>query len=118
MDIIFIEGLTVPTTIGYFDWEKQIKQPLIFDLQMGTDIRAAAAGDELAKTLDYAQISVAIAEFANAKVVDLLETLAENLASHLMERFDIKWLSLKISKPEAVKEANAVGVIIERGVRT
>ncbi len=115
MDIVFIEGLLVQTTIGYYDWEKKIKQPLIFDLQMGTDIRAAAKNDELAKTLNYAEISEVISEFANAKVVDLLETLAENLAAHLMQNYGIKWLRLKISKPEAVKEAHAVGVIIERG---
>ncbi|NMP15154.1 dihydroneopterin aldolase [Thalassotalea sp. Y01] len=115
MDIVFIEGLKIDTTIGYYDWEKTIKQPLIFDLQMGCDIRAAASGDELAKTLDYAQISNEIETFANAKVVDLLETLAENLSQHLMQTFQIKWLKLKINKPDAVANASGVGVIIERG---
>ena len=51
MDIVFIEGLQVQTTIGYYEWEKKIKQLLVFDLEMGTDIRLAASGDELAKTL-------------------------------------------------------------------
>ncbi|WNC67928.1 dihydroneopterin aldolase [Thalassotalea nanhaiensis] len=115
MDIVFIEGLQVQTTIGYYEWEKKIKQLLVFDLQMGTDISKAADGDELAKTLDYAEISTLIDEFANANVVDLIETLAERLASHLMTEYGIKWLRLKISKPTAVKEASAVGVIIERG---
>ncbi len=118
MDIVFIEGLHVQTTIGYYQWEKEIKQLLIFDLQMGTDIRAAADNDELAKTIDYAEISTLIAEFANAKVVDLLETLAEGLAAKLLAEYPIKWLKLKISKPQAVSEAQAVGVIIERGSRT
>lgn len=115
MDTVFIEGLLVQTTIGYYDWEKKIKQPLIFDLEMGTDIRAAANNDELAKTINYAEVSTVITEFANAKVVDLLETLAENLANHLLATYSIPWLRLKISKPDAVKEAKAVGVIIERG---
>ncbi|WP_371186507.1 dihydroneopterin aldolase [Thalassotalea maritima] len=118
MDIVFIEGLRIETTIGYYDWEKQIKQPLIFDLQMGCDIRAAAAGDELAKTLDYAVISSEIERFANAKVVDLLETLAENLAQHLMQTYAIDWLRLKINKPDAVANATGVGVIIERGQKS
>lgn len=118
MDIVFIEGLLVQTTIGYYDWEKTIKQPLVFDLELGHDIRAAANNDELAKTLNYAEISEEIAEFANAKIVDLLETLAENLAAHLMQKYQIAWLRLKISKPDAVAEAKAVGVIIERGVRS
>lgn len=114
MDIVFIEGLQVQTTIGYYEWEKKIKQLLVFDLQMGTDIRAAANGDELAKTLNYAEVSVLIDEFANANAVDLIETLAERLAEHLINTFALKWLKLKVSKPTAVKEADAVGVIIER----
>ena len=118
MDIVFIEGLKVQTTIGYYEWEKSIKQLLVFDLQMGTDIRTAATGDELAKTLDYAEISTLIDEFANANVVDLIETLAERLAKHLMDEYQIKWLRLKISKPTAVEQASAVGVIIERGSKT
>lgn len=117
MDVVFIEGLNVQTTIGYYEWEKKIKQLLVFDLQMGTDIRSAASGDELAKTLDYAEISTLIDDFANANPVDLIETLAERLAAHLMNEYGIQWLRLKISKPTAVKEASAVGVIIERGTK-
>lgn len=117
MDIVFIEGLNVQTTIGYYEWEKKIKQLLVFDLQMGTNIRAAASGDELAKTLNYAEVSTLIDEFANANPVDLIETLAERLAQHLIHTFGISWLKLKISKPTAVNEADAVGVIIERNAQ-
>ena len=85
---------------------------------MGTDIRGAANGDELAKTLDYAEISTLIDEFANANPVDLIETLAERLAKHLMDQYQIKWLRLKISKPTAVEQASGVGVIIERGSKS
>ncbi|KGJ89278.1 dihydroneopterin aldolase [Thalassotalea sp. ND16A] len=118
MDIVFIEGLQVQTTIGYYEWEKKIKQLLVFDLQLGTDISKAASGDELAKTLDYAVIATLVDEFANANPVDLIETLAERLAAHLMDEFGISWIKLKIAKPTAVKAAAAVGVIIERGVRS
>ncbi|MDN3651967.1 dihydroneopterin aldolase [Thalassotalea ponticola] len=115
MDIVFIEGLKIDTTIGYYDWEKTIKQPLIFDLQMGCDIRLAAAGDELHKTVNYADVAADIELIAQEKVVDLLETLAENMAQRLMQKYAISWLRLKINKPQAVANAQGVGVIIERG---
>ncbi|MGJ8692982.1 MAG: dihydroneopterin aldolase [Thalassotalea sp.] len=115
MDKVFINGLSIQTTIGFFEWEKQIKQTLIFDLAMGWDIKPAAKNDELAKTLDYADISLAIERFANANPVDLIETLAERVAEHLMSTYHIPWLSLKIHKPNAVHNASSVGVEIERG---
>jgi len=115
MDKVFIKGLSIQTTIGFFAWEKEIKQTLLIDLTMGWNIQAAVQNDELAKTLDYAQIAVAIEEFANQNTVDLLETLAEKLANYLMQHYHIPWLKLAIHKPNAVHNAMSVGVEIERG---
>ena len=115
MDKVFIQGLSIQTTIGFYAWEKEIKQTLVFDLSLGWDIRPAAKNDELAKTLDYAEISEEVERFANSNPVDLIETLAERTASHLMKRYNIKWLKLRIGKPGAVYNAQSVGVEIERG---
>ena len=115
MDKVFINGLTIQTTIGFFAWEKEIKQTLNIDLAMAWDIRPAAKNDELDKTLDYAAISTAIEQFANNNAVDLLETLAERMAAFLMAEYAIPWLKLAIHKPNAVHNAASVGVEIERG---
>jgi 7,8-dihydroneopterin aldolase/epimerase/oxygenase len=115
MDKVFIRGLNIQTTIGFFAWEKEIKQTLVIDLAMGWNTQLAAENDELAKTLDYADISEKIALFANDNPVDLLETLAERLANYLMTTFHIPWLKLSIGKPGAVHNAETVGVEIERG---
>jgi dihydroneopterin aldolase len=115
MDKVYIEGLSIQTTIGFFQWEKEIKQTLVIDLVMGWNTAKAAENDELSKTLDYADISVKIAEFSNDNPVDLIETLAERLAKFLMETYHIPWLKLKVAKPNAVHNAITVGVEIERG---
>lgn len=115
MDKVYIEGLTFQTTIGFYAWEKEIKQTLVIDLAMGWNTAQAAENDELAKTLDYAAISEAIVEFANANPVDLIETLAERIAAFLIGNYQIPWLRLKLMKPTAVHNATTVGVEIERG---
>ncbi|PHR80944.1 MAG: dihydroneopterin aldolase [Colwellia sp.] len=115
MDKVFIKGLHIQTTIGFFQWEKEIKQTLVIDVAMAWDTAKAAKNDELAKTLDYAEISTAIEIFANDNPVDLIETLAERMAAFLMAKFHIPWLQLTIGKPGAVHNAATVGVEIERG---
>lgn len=115
MDKVFIKGLHIQTTIGFFEWEKEIKQTLVIDVAMAWDTAKAAENDELAKTLDYAEISTAIETFANENPVDLIETLAERMAAFLMTQFNIPWLKLIIGKPGAVHNADTVGVEIERG---
>jgi len=115
MDKVHIEGLSIQTTIGFYEWEKQIKQTLIIDLTLGWDISKAAENDELAKTLDYAKISEDVEVFANENPVDLIETLAERIASYLMETYHIPWLKVKVGKPTAVHNTKTVAVEIERG---
>nr|WP_239032124.1 dihydroneopterin aldolase [Modicisalibacter sp. MOD 31.J] len=110
-----IEGLTVETVIGAYAWERTIRQTLELDLELATDIRPAAAGDELDRTLDYAAISERILAFAAASDFALVETFAERLATLLREEFAIAWLRLTVRKPGAVAQARAVGVSIERG---
>lgn len=115
MDKVIIEGLTIQTTIGFFEWEKQIKQTLVIDLTLGWDTSKAAQHDELSKTLDYAKISEEVNTFANANPVDLLETLAERLAQYLLSTYKIPWLKIKVAKPGAVHNTKTVAVEIERG---
>ena len=115
MDKVFIQGLTIQTTIGFYAWEKEIKQTLVIDAEMTWDTALAAVNDELEKTLDYAAISQEIETFANNNPVDLLETLAERMAQHLMTQYGIPYIKLKVAKPNAVHNAFTVGVEIERG---
>ena len=115
MDRVLIEALVVETVIGVYDWERTIRQRLVMDLEMATDIRAAAADDDLTYTLDYAAISARIQTFAEESRFELVETFAERLAALLREEFGIPWLTMTVRKPGAVPEAAAVGVRIVRG---
>ncbi len=117
MDQVFIKGLTTDAVIGVYDWERTIRQPLIFDLDMAWDIRLAAADEDLDATLNYAAISEYIINFVEGSAFLLVETLAEQLAAQLRKEFHIPWLRLQVTKPTAVKQAiGGVGVVIERGV--
>ncbi|MGB8714053.1 MAG: dihydroneopterin aldolase [Onishia taeanensis] len=115
MDCVLIEALEVDTVIGVYDWERDILQRLVLDLELATDIRPAAADDDIAKTLDYAAISERVAAFAGEHDFALVETFAERLAATLREEFGIAWLALTVRKPGAVASASAVGVRITRG---
>lgn len=117
MDLVLIESLGVDTVIGVYAWERTITQRLLLDLELATDIRPAAASDDIALTLDYAAISERIIAFAAEHEFALVETFAERLAERLREEFAIAWLRLTVRKPGAVTTAAAVGVSIQRGRR-
>ena len=114
-DRIFIESLTVYAQIGVYDWEQQIKQKLVFDLEMAWDSRKAAETDDVAYCLNYAEVSEFIINYVQSKPFLLIERVANEVAEQLQSHFSISWLRLKLSKPKAVAQAKNVGIIIERG---
>jgi dihydroneopterin aldolase len=114
MDIIFLRGLEIETTIGIYDWERKIKQVVVIDLEMATDIRKAASTDSIENTIDYKTISKNIIAFVEASQFLLVETLAEKIADIVLVASNTCWLRLSVNKKGAIRGALDVGVIIER----
>jgi len=114
MDHVFIEGLEIEALIGIYDWERRIRQPLVFDIEMAFDNRIPAATDAIADTLNYKAVSNRIVEYVSQSSFELVETLAERVAQIVITEFGVQRVRLKLSKPGAVRGARAVGVMIER----
>jgi 7,8-dihydroneopterin aldolase/epimerase/oxygenase len=115
MDIIFLGGLEVDTVIGIYDWERTIKQTIALDIEMGFDIRKAAATDDIAHALDYKTVSDRIIHFVEQSEFYLVETLIEEIAKILLTEFSIPWVKITLNKKGAISRARDVGIIIERG---
>ncbi len=114
-DKVFIEGLEIETLIGIYDWERRIRQTLVFDIEMAFDNRIPAASDDIALTLNYKDVSKRLIDYVGQSGFGLVETLAERCAEIILAEFNVSHVRLKLSKPGAVRGARAVGVIIERG---
>lgn len=115
MDIVFIEQLSVITTIGVYDWEQTIEQKLVFDIEMGWNNRKSAKSDDVNDCLSYADISETVIAHVEGQRFALVERVAEEVADLLLSKFNSPWVRIKLSKPGAVARAANVGVIIERG---
>ncbi|MGF1742720.1 dihydroneopterin aldolase [Vibrio profundum] len=115
MDKVFIEQLEVFTTIGVYDWEKQIKQKLVLDIEMAHDNRAAGSSDDVADALDYSKVSQMVLSHIETGRFELVERVAEEVAQQIMTQFSVPWVRIRLTKPRAVAQAKGVGVVIERG---
>lgn len=118
MDIIYLRDLRIDAVIGIYDWERQMKQPLILDLEMATDIRKAANSDNIEDTLNYKDVAKRLMDFVSTSEFELVETLAERITEIVREEFDVPWVKLTLNKKGAVRGVRDVGIIIERGERT
>ena len=117
MDIIYLNDLKIETVIGIYDWEREIKQTVVLDLDMASDIRKAASSESIEDTINYKAVSKRLIEFVEASEFQLVETLAEEVANIILNEFGVPWTRVKINKKGAVRYAGDVGVIIERGTK-
>jgi len=117
MDIVFINDLRIETIIGIYGWERKVRQTISLDLEMGADIRRAAATDAIDDTLNYKAVAKRLIAFVGASEYQLVETLAEKISEIVLTEFAVPWLRLTVRKPGAVRGSRDVGVVIERGSR-
>jgi dihydroneopterin aldolase len=114
MDKIFIHALKTEAIIGIFDWERQVKQTVILDIEISADITKAALSDSIDDTLNYKRIAKRVLAFVEESKFHLVETLAEHIAMLLLEEFGVAWVGLSLSKPGAIRSSRDVGVKLER----
>ena len=88
-DKIFLSGLTAECIIGIWDWERQVKQKVVIDLEMTTDIRKAAASDRIEDTLDYKKVSKRLLQFVAGSQFQLVKTLTDRIAQVVLTELDV-----------------------------
>lgn len=114
MDFIFIEELRVEAQVGIYPRERVAAQTVELNLTFGVP-DAAAERDDIADTIDYAQVIARIREELAARHFNLIETLGEFVVALLFNEFNAPWVKLRIAKIGVMKGVRRVGVFIQRG---
>lgn len=114
MDKIFIHALKTEAIVGIFEWERQVKQTVLMDLELSADIRKAALSDSIDDTVNYKRVAKRVLAFVAASQFHLVETLAEHVAMLMLEEFGVAWVGISLSKPGAIRNSRDVGVVLER----
>lgn len=114
MGKVFIQGLTLYSLIGVYDFERVEKQRVILDLELETDLSKAARTDDVSDTLDYGKLSQRLEEIANNSEFKLLEALADEMLNMIFTEFNPKHVRIVMHKPDILSNTKSVGIIIER----
>ena len=117
MDTIFLRDLRIRTIVGIWEWERRMPQIVSIDLDMGTDIRRAARSDQIEDTLDYKAVTGRVKSLVTDSGFNLIETMAEQIATLIIDEFGVPWVRVAVHKPGAIRGSRDVGVVIERGSR-
>jgi len=100
-----VTGIEVFARHGVFEAERRDGQIFVLDLDLEIDITAAAASDDLAQTVDYGSLVMDVVAAFAAEAVDLIETVAERVATVCLARERVRTVQVTVHKPAAPIEA-------------
>ncbi|MCW2621320.1 MAG: dihydroneopterin aldolase [Frankiales bacterium] len=100
-DTIALRGLRVRGFHGVFPEERRDGQDFVIDAVLRVDVRAAAATDDLTRTVHYGVLAEGLAAVVAGEPVDLIETLAVRLAEVCLADPMVVSVELTVHKPQA-----------------
>lgn len=116
MDKIILKGMSFFAHHGVTEAEREAGQPFEVDAEIFADIRAAAADDDLSKTVDYAGIYPQIKAVVIDNRFSLIETLAEEIAARILRNQVVEKVIIRVKKlkPPIAGKLDSVAVEITR----
>jgi dihydroneopterin aldolase len=101
-DRIILTGVRARGNHGVLAEERAHGQDFIVDVVLGVPgVVRAADTDDLAHTVDYGAVAVAIVELVEGPAVDLIETLAVRIAERCLEFPGVDVVTATVHKPSA-----------------
>lgn len=114
MDRIRILGIRGFGHHGVLDHEQEFGQEFTVDVELGTDFTAAAQTDDLTQTTDYGAVATLVSAAITGPRVDLIETLADRIASELVSLPAVLEVVVTVHKPHAPMPVGVADVIVSR----
>ncbi len=113
MDHIILSDLEVFYQVGVTEEERATPQRLLISLEMAHDFKSAAAGDNLADTIDYYAVAQRLLRFGEGCHWELIETLGVDIATMILQEFRPRSVTVEVKK-FAIPQAKHVAVKVTR----
>lgn len=101
MDKIIISGLVFYGYHGTSETERELGQKFLLDIELKADLSLAGRSDKLEDTIDYQRVYSLVKEVEGTKKYRLLEALAHDIASAILDQFPVQEVTVRIKKPQA-----------------
>jgi dihydroneopterin aldolase len=98
MDKITLAKLKTDAIIGTYDYERTSKQPIELDITLYTDTSKAAASDDVANAVNYAEVAQQVIAWIDETQFQLIEKLASHIAEKLLDTFAVKEVKVCLRK--------------------
>jgi dihydroneopterin aldolase len=113
LDKLSVQGINVLGHHGVDEAERKVGQRLAIDVEMYLDLREAAASDDIRKTVNYEAVAGLVERLAGRGEFLLLESLADEIASRILEEFRPSCVVVKVRKANLPIATRVASVEVE-----
>ena len=107
---VFIKDFIIQEIIGIHEHEKTEKQKIKFNIVVDVNQNTVPDEKDIKSIVDYEKITNKLENLVKNKKYNFLESLAEDSFKEIFEDKRINSVKIKIEKPDAIKNADSVGV--------
>ena len=107
---VFIKNFIIEEIIGVHEYEKIKKQKIKFNIVLNVNQSSIPNEKDISSIVDYEKITNKLKKLTKSKKYNFLESLAEDSFKEIFEDNRINSVTIKIEKPEAIRNAGSVGV--------
>jgi dihydroneopterin aldolase len=107
---VFIKDFIIQEIIGIHEHEKIKKQKIKFNIVVNVNQNTVPDEKDIKSIVDYEKITNKLENLVKNKKYNFLESLAEDSFKEIFEDKRINSVKIKIEKPDAIKNADSVGV--------
>ena len=107
---VFIKDFIIQEIIGIHEHEKIKKQKIKFNIFIDVEQNAVPNEKDIKSIIDYEKVTNKLEKLAKSKKYNFLESLAEDSFNEIFEDKRINSVKIKIEKPDAIKNADSVGI--------
>jgi dihydroneopterin aldolase len=100
-DRIALTGLEATGHHGVLEHERRDGQIFVVDVALEVDTRATARSDDVADTVNYAEVADRVVAHISGEPVNLIETLAERIATDILGLYLVNAVEVTVHKPHA-----------------
>ena len=111
---VFIRDLLLPCSIGVHQHEKTKPQQIRINLDLAVKESTDALNDQIENVVNYEEIVIGVRALIARGHVNLVETLADDIATMCLEDLRVRSVRVQIEKLDVFEDATSVGVEIER----
>lgn len=106
--IIRVKNLRLRTVLGFAEWERDVRQDVVVNIELEYDADEAVAADAAERCVDYKTITKSVIAHVEESRCFLLETLARGILDLVMSERRVQRATVEVDKPGALRYTDSV----------